>query len=126
MPTAPPSDIKLSPISSTSLSISWNPPPPFHRNGIITGYEVCFAWVKSSENCDRIIKTKERDFRLGFLSSATKYKVKVLARNEKGRGNYSEEYIQITNSGDNDGDVNVVIVSYCKKFDSQLLHPHCV
>ncbi|CAB4008616.1 receptor-type tyrosine- phosphatase F-like [Paramuricea clavata] len=97
-PTAPPLDIKLSPISSTSFSISWKAPPSFYRNGIITGYEVCFAWVKSDEHCDRIIRTTATSIRLGYLSPATQYKVKVLARNDAGSGHYSEEYFQITNA----------------------------
>ena len=96
-PTAPPLDIKLSPISSTSIGISWKAPPSFHTNGIITGYEVCFAWVKSQERCDRIIRTTAKSVRLGFLLPATQYKVKVLARNDAGSGRYSKEYLQITN-----------------------------
>lgn len=79
--------------------MSWKPPPLFHRNGIITGYEVCFSRVKSSEHCDNIIRTTANSAGLGFLSPATEYKVKVLARNNAGSSNYSEEYFQITNEG---------------------------
>jgi hypothetical protein len=55
--------------------------------------------VKSDEHCDRIIRTTATSIRLGYLSPATQYKVKVLARNDAGSGHYSEEYFQITNAG---------------------------
>lgn len=92
-------NIKLSPISSTSLGISWKSPPLFHRNGIITGYEVCFASVNSDEICDRVIRPTSDSVRLGYLLPATEYRVKVLARNDAGSGNYSDEYFHITNAG---------------------------
>jgi DUF971 family protein len=66
---------------------------------MIIGYEVCFSWVKSREQCDRIIRTATKSVRLGYLLPATQYRVKVLARNDAGSGNYSEEYLQITNAG---------------------------
>ena len=85
--------------ASTSVSVSWKDPPSFHRNGNITGYEVCFSMVKSDEHCDNLVRTTKKSLRLGYLSPATEYKVKVLARNDAGSGNYSEEYFQITNEG---------------------------
>ena len=98
-PTSPPLNVELSAIGSTSLLISWIPPPVIHRNGNMTGYEVCFSWVNSEENCERILRTKRNSIRLGYLSPASKYKVKILARNDAGPGNYSKEYFQITNAG---------------------------
>ncbi|XP_028396302.1 uncharacterized protein LOC114520268 [Dendronephthya gigantea] len=97
-PSSPPMNIVLSPVTSSSLKVSWEKPPSSRRNGIINGYEVCFGWVKSVEECDVTLRTSASIFSLGYLSSATEYKVKVLARNDAGSGNYSEEYSQITNA----------------------------
>lgn len=35
-----PEDIRCSPLTSTSLQISWQPPPENHQNGIIQGYKI--------------------------------------------------------------------------------------
>ena len=40
VPTRPPQNVLLSSNSSTSISITWSPPPENHRNGIITGYQI--------------------------------------------------------------------------------------
>ena len=43
-PSAPPQQVTVLTVgnqNSTSISISWDPPPPDHQNGIIQEYKVC-------------------------------------------------------------------------------------
>jgi Down syndrome cell adhesion molecule len=35
-----PEDIRCSPLTSTSLQVSWQPPPEVHQNGIVQGYKI--------------------------------------------------------------------------------------
>ena len=37
VPSAPPTNIRAEMINKTSASLSWAPPPPQHRNGILKG-----------------------------------------------------------------------------------------
>ncbi|XP_028409028.1 uncharacterized protein LOC114531613 isoform X2 [Dendronephthya gigantea] len=46
VPVIPPVNIMWRNLSSTSLNVSWNPPPPHLCNGIITGYNVS-VWKRS-------------------------------------------------------------------------------
>lgn len=45
-PSAPPQQVTVLTVgnqNSTSISISWDPPPPDHQNGIIQEYKVCLG-----------------------------------------------------------------------------------
>ena len=44
VPSAPPTNIRSEMINKTSASLSWAPPPPQHRNGILKG-EVYFELI---------------------------------------------------------------------------------
>ncbi|KAA8589472.1 hypothetical protein FQN60_012837 [Etheostoma spectabile] len=48
-PSAPPQDIKCSSTSSTTLLVSWRPPPLKSQNGVLAGYNVRYQVVGSSE-----------------------------------------------------------------------------
>ncbi len=40
MPSGPPRNVLVTPLSSTSISISWGPPSSEEQNGVIRGYQV--------------------------------------------------------------------------------------
>ena len=44
-PSAPPRDVNAQAYSSTSMQVSWLPPPEGSQNGIIVGYQL---WLNSS------------------------------------------------------------------------------
>ena len=44
-PSAPPRNVDVHAKSSTSIEVSWSPPPDDDQNGIIIGYQL---WVNSS------------------------------------------------------------------------------
>ena len=45
VPSAPPTNIRSEMINKTSASLSWAPPPPQHRNGILKG-KVTFLTIR--------------------------------------------------------------------------------
>ena len=45
VPSLPPEDIRCAALTSTSLQISWQPPPLNHQNGLMQGYKVSFEPV---------------------------------------------------------------------------------
>ncbi len=46
-PSSPPQNVVLSPVSSTSIGLSWSPPPANSQNGIITEYRITITEVIS-------------------------------------------------------------------------------
>ena len=99
-PSYPPRDIQLNVESSTSTNVSWK--APILEDGLrVTGYQVCIAHVQSVEKCDVILRTKTFTCVVSGLKSASKYKVRVSAKNKVGYGKYSKDYIVLTNAGKN-------------------------
>ena len=45
VPSAPPTNIRSEMINKTSASLTWAPPPPQHRNGILKG-KVYFLTIR--------------------------------------------------------------------------------
>lgn len=39
-PNAPPRHIRVIPVSSTELKVTWDPPLPENQNGVLSGYKV--------------------------------------------------------------------------------------
>ena len=48
-PESPPEDVVLSPVSSTSILISWSPPPAELQNGVITQYRIYVTEVDTGD-----------------------------------------------------------------------------
>lgn len=42
VPSMPPDDLRCAALASTSLQVSWQPPPVNHQNGLLQGYKVSF------------------------------------------------------------------------------------
>ena len=54
--------------------------------------------MQSEEECDVIVRTKASACVISGLKSASRYKVRVSARNKVGYGKYGKDYITITNA----------------------------
>ncbi|KAM4739794.1 receptor-type tyrosine-protein phosphatase S isoform 2-T3 [Anableps anableps] len=100
-PSAPPQEIKCSTTSSTSLLVSWRPPPLKSQNGDLTGYRVRYQVVGPSEGASDDIEameeppvppTEERVL-LQRLEKWTHYRITVSASTEVGPGPESEPLI---------------------------------
>ncbi|XP_032428130.1 receptor-type tyrosine-protein phosphatase S isoform X4 [Xiphophorus hellerii] len=100
-PSAPPQEIKCSTTSSTSLLVSWRPPPLKSQNGDLTGYRVRYQAVGPSEGASDdtdpmeelpVPPTEERVL-LQRLEKWTQYQITVSASTEIGPGPESEPLI---------------------------------
>ncbi|XP_054910724.1 receptor-type tyrosine-protein phosphatase S isoform X4 [Poeciliopsis prolifica] len=100
-PSAPPQEIKCSTTSSTSLLVSWRPPPLKSQNGDLTGYRVRYQVVGPSEGASDdtdpleelpVPPTEERVL-LQRLEKWTQYRITVSASTEIGPGPESEPLI---------------------------------
>ncbi|XP_042564624.1 roundabout homolog 2 isoform X2 [Clupea harengus] len=92
-PSAPPHQVTVLTVgnqNSTSISISWDPPPPDHQNGIIQEYKI---WCLGNETRFHVNKTVDAAIRsvvVGGLQAGVLYHVEVAASTSAGVGVHSE------------------------------------
>ena len=86
-PTSPP--LNLSPVASTSTSVtlSWAPPPTQYQNGVIMGYTL--QVFNSSQGLLRETNTSSNGSTVDSLCPNTTYLFKVTAMTVFGRGPFS-------------------------------------
>uniref|UniRef100_H2LR38 protein-tyrosine-phosphatase n=1 Tax=Oryzias latipes TaxID=8090 RepID=H2LR38_ORYLA len=100
-PSAPPQEIECSSTSSTSLLVSWRPPPLKSQNGDLTGYKVLYQVVSPSEGAggdpqpteEPMIPPTEEQVLLQRLGKWTQYHITVSAATVVGLGPESEPII---------------------------------
>lgn len=88
VPSAPPQDITCTSSSSTSIVVSWAPPPLEFQNGIITGYTIQYSnteGIKVSKRIERITP-ESSSYLLENLQKWTEYGITVRAQTEAGEG----------------------------------------
>ncbi|XP_035391761.1 roundabout homolog 2-like [Electrophorus electricus] len=92
-PSAPPQQVTVLAVgdqNSTSVSISWDPPPTDHQNGIIQEYKV---WCLGNESRFHVNKTVDAAIRsvvVSGLQAGVRYRVEVAAGTSAGTGVKSE------------------------------------
>uniref|UniRef100_A0A8C1VGG1 Roundabout, axon guidance receptor, homolog 2 (Drosophila) n=1 Tax=Cyprinus carpio TaxID=7962 RepID=A0A8C1VGG1_CYPCA len=92
-PSAPPQQVTVLTVgnqNSTSISISWDPPPAEHQNGIIQEYKI---WCLGNETRFHVNKTVDAAIRsvvVGGLQAGVQYHVEVAASTSAGVGVKSE------------------------------------
>ncbi|XP_061537063.1 roundabout homolog 2 isoform X2 [Phycodurus eques] len=92
-PSAPPQQVTVLTVgnqNSTSISISWDPPPPDHQNGIIQEYKI---WCLANETRFHVNKTVDAAIRsvvVGGLQVGMVYRVELAASTSAGVGVKSE------------------------------------
>uniref|UniRef100_A0A3P9A016 Roundabout, axon guidance receptor, homolog 2 (Drosophila) n=1 Tax=Esox lucius TaxID=8010 RepID=A0A3P9A016_ESOLU len=88
-PSAPPQQVTVLTVgnqNSTSISISWDPPPSDHQNGIIQEYKI---WCLGNETRFHVNKTVDAAIRsvvVGGLQVGVVYRVEVAASTSAGVG----------------------------------------
>ncbi|XP_067085608.1 receptor-type tyrosine-protein phosphatase S, partial [Osmerus mordax] len=98
-PSAPPQDIKCGSSSSTTLLVSWRPPPVESQNGALAGYSVGYQVVGPAEASggepmeEPAVPPSENKVTLQRLEKWTQYRVTVAAFTEVGPGPESEPII---------------------------------
>lgn len=100
-PSAPPTNVTVATVTSTSLLVAWQPPPPIHQNGIIVYYQVLYEpWntfnglIASSGSV--LVYTNLSSTMLTGLQENTGYNVSVRAGTAVGPGPYSQAQSNIT------------------------------
>ena len=91
VPSAAPTDVKVSFDSSTSITVQWGSVPCIHQNGEIAGYSVQYVAVGSSEPQSMVVlgDSNGGTTTISGLTSRTMYTVQVAAVNTPGTGLYS-------------------------------------
>ncbi|KAL0994173.1 hypothetical protein UPYG_G00118740 [Umbra pygmaea] len=92
-PSGPPQQVTVLTVgshNSTSISVSWDPPPVDHQNGIIQEYKI---WCLANETRYHVNKTVDAAIRsvvVGGLQAGVQYRVEVAAGTSAGVGVKSE------------------------------------
>lgn len=83
-PSAPPQDIKCGPSSSTSLLVSWRPPPVESQNGALAGYTVRYHVTAAAGSAESAaIAAAAAEETSGEVSAAANEEQVLLQRLEK-------------------------------------------
>ena len=90
-PSAAPTSVSVSEVTSSSITVQWGAVDCIHRNGNITGYSVQYG-VQGSGNMTVEIASGDSSggmYQISGLSAATAYTIEVAAVNSAGTGVYS-------------------------------------
>ena len=87
-PTSPPLNLSLVASTSTSVTLSWAPPPTQYQNGVIMGYTL--QVFNSQQGLLRETNTSSNGSTVDSLRPNTTYLLKVAAMTDVGRGPYSD------------------------------------
>ena len=88
VPSAPPHNVTVTALSSSSLSIRWSPVPTMHRNGKIIGYSIVL--YDELMNTSKHIMIGGENEELYFdVKKYYNYSIRVAANTSVGRGEYS-------------------------------------
>ena len=77
-PSEPPQNINGTFINSTSIQVSWTPPPISSHNGIIRHYIIRYSEVNDDSSV-QTMNTSDRSIEIGGLGKFTEYEVNVSA-----------------------------------------------
>ena len=86
-PSAPPTNVSASDVTSSSITVQWGAVDCIHHNGDITGYSVQYGVQGSGSTQTESVSTTEAT--ISGLAAATNYSIEVAAVNSAGTGVYS-------------------------------------
>ncbi|KAK7930022.1 hypothetical protein WMY93_006417 [Mugilogobius chulae] len=88
LPAAPPQNITCTSPTSTSILVSWAPPPVEFQNGIISGYAIQYSNTEGNKTFKTVngISPESTSFLLENLEKWTEYGITVRAQTEAGDG----------------------------------------
>jgi len=114
VPSAPPTFVSVSSVTSSSITVQWRAVDCIHRNGDITGY-IVQLWVQESGNTQRknVPGGAATEATLNGLKSATAYYVQVAAFNSVGIGMYSEFVSVLTEGKNNNQNMLATCLHFC-------------
>ena len=91
-PSAPPTSVSVSEVTTSSITVQWGPVDCIHRNGDITGYSVRYGSETVSVSGD----SSGGMYVISGLMPSTTYSIEVAAETSVGTGPYSTAINQLT------------------------------
>ena len=91
-PSAAPSNVRVTGVTSSSITVQWGVVPCIHRNGEITGYSVRYSGGGSAQT----MTVTGKQATIEGLMSSTTYSIDVAAANNAIIGPYSRDVNQLT------------------------------
>ena len=90
-PSAAPTNVDVSEVTSSSITVQWGAVPCIHRNGDITDYSVRYGVVGSESTQTMTVSgvVSGRMYKVARLNQLTNYTIEVAAVNIAGIGVYS-------------------------------------
>lgn len=89
VPGAPPQDVQGEAITSRSIRVHWQPPPPNQQNGLLSHYKIRYVPLsEASSPPEEVVVTdpQQLSYVLDGLKKWTEYKIWVLASTVVGDG----------------------------------------
>ena len=97
-PSAPPSSVRVTDVTSSTITVQWEMVPCIHQNGPSTGYSVRYGVMGSgSSQTETVSGASVTEVTLSSLLKYTNYAVQVAAVNSADTGVFSEPVLQLTN-----------------------------
>ena len=89
-PSAPPTSVSTSDVTSSNITVQWGAVDCIHRNGDITGYSVRYGVQGSgSTQTESVSGGATTEVTISGLTHFTSYSIDVAAVNSAGTGEYS-------------------------------------
>ena len=87
-PSAAPTSVNVSAVTSSSITVQWEAVDCIHRNGDITGYSVRYG--EEGSGSTQTVNTTVTEATIHGLMSFTNYSIQVAAENSAGSGDYTD------------------------------------
>ena len=96
-PSAPPSSVTVTDVTSSTISVQWGNVPCIHQNGDITGYSVQYEEIGSGKTQTMEVSgASTTQTTISGLTPSTNYSVQVAAESIGGIGVYSNPIFEYT------------------------------
>ncbi|XP_054706110.1 roundabout homolog 1-like [Uloborus diversus] len=89
VPSAPPDNLQIRVTGPNSATVTWSPPPPQHRNGILQGYSIRVLDNSSQLYAQITTNSTTTSVTLTNLTVGTTYNIKAAAFTSSGIGPFS-------------------------------------
>ncbi|CAI8037919.1 Receptor-type tyrosine-protein phosphatase F, partial [Geodia barretti] len=97
-PSAPPSEVMVASVTSSTITVVWGEVPCIHQNGAITGYSVQYGVMGSGSTESMAVDGDSSGgmATISGLEAATMYEYQVAGRTSAGPGEYSSTMTTLT------------------------------
>ena len=95
-PTAPPSNVNVTDVTSSAITVQWGMVPCIHQNGPITGYSVRYGVMGSSEREIEEVVGDQRTATISGIAAATVYEYEVAGITTADTGAFSDPMTTLT------------------------------